>query len=57
MLLLVLLVPLLDASAVPSHRRIQLQRSGGVYLLRMKVKDAKGAEGSRSTPGFARPRQ
>ena len=38
-------------------RRIQLQRSGGVYLLKMKVRDSRGAEGSRSGPGFARPRK
>ena len=41
---------------LPSGRRTQLQRSGGVYLLKMTVRDTKGAVGARSSAGFARPR-
>ena len=56
----------------PSGQRLRLQRAGGVYLLRMRVKDARGPgagpasrdgndlmrlEGStRSASGFSRPR-
>ena len=57
---------------VPSGQRLRLQRAGGVYLLRMLVKDARGPgagsvpregddlarlEGpTRSASGFSRPR-
>ena len=35
---------------VPSGQRLRLQRSGGVYLLRMLVKDAQGS-GASAAPG------
>ena len=49
---------------VESGRRIKLQKTGGVYLLRMLVKDTRSLEGSpagaaaesRSAAGFSRPR-
>ena len=54
---------------VPSGRRLRLQRTGGVYLLRMLVKDSRPASSAirsgesaarseaapRSAPGFSRP--
>ena len=41
-----------------SGKRIWLQRAGGAYLLRMRVRDEPApAATSTSTPGFSRPRQ
>ena len=43
-----------------SGRRIRLQRAGGVYLLRMRVRDEPASTSTStppSAPGFSRPRK
>ena len=41
-----------------SGKRIRLQRAGGVYLLRMRVRDEQAAAATpQSVPGFSRPGQ
>ena len=51
---------------VPSGQRLRLQRAGGVYLLHMLVRDAKGSgtgpapsqeESAWNASGFSRPRR
>ena len=38
-------------------RRIRLQRVGGVYILKMRLKDEAVTGGSSDKPGSTRPRQ